>query len=144
MSASLSSTCCAAGPSGTKLSALATRVVSPGKPTLDQCGDDSFADPARLPGLVDHQGPARTPGRGQQVGDRQRGQPAQVEHVGADSHGGSRRATRRLIGTPLPKVIRVIVGSSFWYHRARPIGTWAPESTASQPPSASAYRSRRW
>ncbi len=78
----------AAGPSGMKLSSLATRAIGPAKPDSTSAVITPSPTPPVSPGLVDHQRPAGAPDRREHVGDRQRSQPAQVEHVGGDSRVG--------------------------------------------------------
>ena len=56
---------------------------------------------------------------------------------------GTRAATRRLIGTPLPNVTTVSSVPSP-YVRPRPIGTGSSGYDASHWSSPSSYRSRRW
>ena len=88
MSSSPSSTCWAAVPNGTKEFRLDDPTDRPGEAVLDQPGDDALADPAIMPGLVDHQHPAGRCGLDQHVLDRQRREPAQVADPGGDALGG--------------------------------------------------------
>src|SRR5215212_9850022 len=82
ISSSLSNTCSAAVPNGTKLSSLATRKI-----TLDQGGDYTLPDASTVPGLVDHQHPASRFSRRDDICDRKWCEPAQVEDPGTDAAG---------------------------------------------------------
>ena len=82
------STCRAASPRGMKLSSLVT--LADGTPELpvDQRRDDRLGDAAGAAGLVDHQHPSRHVGLAQDVLDRQRGQPPEVQHPRGDPRQG--------------------------------------------------------
>ena len=88
ISGSPTSTRLAASPSGTNESRAATRHARPVVAVLDEAGQHGLADPAGVAGLVDHDDAADRPGvLGDDV-DRQRRQPAQVEHAARDAVGG--------------------------------------------------------
>ena len=95
MSSSETSTRRAASPSGMNESAAATRRIGAVNALGDEAGDDGLADAARPPGLVDDDDPADGAGVAGDLLDRQRRQPAQVEHAAADARrppGARRRA----------------------------------------------------
>ncbi len=104
MVSSDSSTSSAASPSGMKLSVLATRVDVAREAVFEQVREHAFADSPGVAGLVDDQHPSGGVRLAQHVLHRQRRQPPQVDDAGGDPRASSRRATRRLIRTPLPKV----------------------------------------
>ena len=86
ISFSLNKTWPAAGPSGMKVSALATRADRSGEPALDQRGDHPFAHAAGVPGLVHHQHPA--------------GVAAAAASMSATGNGASQRRSRTSAAMP--------------------------------------------
>ena len=144
MSSSPSSTCWAAVPNGTKEFRLDTRRIGPAKPLLDQSGDDALADPAIMPGLVDHQHPAGQLSLDQDVLDRQRREPAQVADPGGDALVAESLGHPQAHRDPVAEADHGQVGGRGPWLRARPIGTCSPSSTVNQPSSPGACRSREW
>ena len=103
MSSSLTSTRLAASPSGMKVSAAATR-RAPGRRTRPRQRGHDRADAAGGAGLVDHQRPGRWRAACAHDPERQRRQPAQVEHAARDARPGrAARAARSDMCRPLAK-----------------------------------------
>ena len=96
---------------GRSCPALATRSDRAREPGLDQRGDHALADAAGAPGLVDHQHPPGPP-HGRRADRPPAAGPASAGPAPRPRSrcSASRRATRRLIGTPLPKVMMVRCG----------------------------------
>jgi hypothetical protein len=86
----------AASPSGTIESLLVTAGHAAGEAGVDERGEHALADAARAPvSSTASTRPVASASR-RTVVDRQRRQPAQVEHAGSIPDAARRRATRRL------------------------------------------------
>ena len=100
MSSSDTSTRLAASPSGTNESRAATRAIGPVNPPSTSAGDDRLADAALCAGSRRRRATRPTSrGVAQQVVDRQRREPAQVEHAAADAFAAPAARRRAATGT---------------------------------------------
>ena len=86
-------------------SLLATRAILPVEPGVDERRDDALRDAAGPPGLVDDEHAAGRARLAQQVVDRQRREPAQVDAPAPRRPAPpARRATRSDIRSPFAHV----------------------------------------
>ena len=99
MSSSETRTRRAASPNGMNESAAATGRVGAANPASTSAGDDRLTDTARLPGLVDHDHPADGSAWRGDLLDRERGQPAQVQHAAVDPLGRQALGDAQRTGT---------------------------------------------
>ena len=89
ISSSDTSTRLAASPRGMNESTPGNTPDRAGDPVLDERGDDRLAGAAGASGLVDDHHPADGTGVGDDLVDRQRDEPADVEHTALDALGGA-------------------------------------------------------